>query len=122
MTVDAARSFRLRRVEGVLHQLGARKHRPGVALRAELIAVASVIDVDLERELARRSVREMTAGAGDGAGLEATAQGECLVAVETIRPAVGPELALQIVVRNRIADEERQRVILLVIARLEADE
>ena len=42
-----------------------------------------------------------------GAGLEAAAQRQRLRAVEAVRAAVGPELALQIVLGNRIADQER---------------
>ena len=65
---------------------------------------------------------DMTVRARDRAGLEASAERQGLRAVEAIRAAVGPEFTLQIVVGDRVADEERHRVIGVVIAALEADE
>src|SRR5688572_10552738 len=63
----------------------------------------------------------VAARAGDGAGLETPAQRQRLRAVESVRAPVGPELTLQIVRRNRLADQERQRVVRKVVAALEAD-
>ena len=65
---------------------------------------------------------DVTAGARHRAGLEAAAQRQRLGPVETVRPAIGPELALQIVLRQRVADQERHRVIGEPIAALEAQE
>src|SRR5690242_13943504 len=67
-------------------------------------------------------MREMTAGAGDRPGLETSAEREGLVAIETIGTAVGPELALEVVVGNWIAEDERQREVFVAIARVETHE
>ena len=65
---------------------------------------------------------DMAVGAGNRAGLEAPAEHQRLIAVEAIGLAVGPELALQIVGGNLVAQEEGQRIVLIAIARPEADE
>src|SRR5262245_14111912 len=93
-----------------------------MTLRAQRVAVAALVDVYLERELVARSVSDVTVRARDRAGLETPAQRQRLRAVEAIRAAVGPELALQIVVRDWIADEKRHRVIGVPITAFEADE
>lgn len=92
-----------------------------MALRAELIAVAAILDVDLQRRIERRTVRDVTVGAGNRTGLETTAQRQCLRPVEAIRPAVRPELTLIVIGWNRIAEQERHRVVLVAIAGLESD-
>src|SRR5687768_16267715 len=91
-----------------------------MTLRAQRVAVTSLMNVDLQREVVARAVRDVAIGAGDGAGLEATAQRERLRAIEAVGPAVGPELALQIAGRNRLADQKRQRVVGKAIAAFEA--
>src|SRR3954454_16887619 len=64
----------------------------------------------------------MTARAGRLAALEAAGERQRLRPVEAARPAVGPELALRIVLGNRLADQERQRVILVALAGREPEE
>ena len=81
-----------------------------MTLRAERIAVAALVDVDLERVLVARAVGDVTAGAGDRARLETAAQRQRLRPVEAVRTSVGPKLALEIVFRNRLADQERVSV------------
>src|SRR4029453_2818708 len=102
--------------------LGTWGLRSRMALRAQRIAVAALVDVHLQRELVARSVRDVTVRARDGAGLEAAAERQRLRTVETVRAAVRPEFALQIVVGQRIADKKRRGVIRVAIAAPESDE
>src|SRR5256885_12358480 len=69
-----------------------------------------------------RAVDPVAARAGRLPFLEAAGDRERLRAVEPARTAIGPEVALRIVLRNRLADEKRQREVLVAIARLEAEE
>src|SRR5256885_16794463 len=69
-----------------------------------------------------RSVGRMAAGARHLSALETAGLHERLRPVEAARAAVGPEFALRIVGRYWLADEERQRVILVAIARFESEE
>src|SRR5262245_1703784 len=93
-----------------------------MTLHAEQIAGAPLRDIHLQRERVARAMRDMAVGAGDLPGLEAAAQRERLRPVETIGPSIRPEFTLEIVLGNRFADEEWQRVILVVIAGAEAQE
>ena len=82
-----------------------------MTLRAQQVAVAALRDVEFQRERIRRTVSHVATGAHRRSGLEAAAERERLRAIEAVRAAVGPELTLQIVVGNRIADQERRRVV-----------
>src|SRR5262245_39720026 len=64
----------------------------------------------------------MAARARRAAALEAAAERQRLRAVEAVRPAVGPEVPLRIVLGYRLTDEKRQRVILVSVAWREAEE
>src|SRR5262249_14698493 len=52
----------------------------------------------------------------------ATRQRQRLRAVEAARATIGPEISLRIVGGDRLADEKRQREVLVAIARREAEE
>ena len=81
-----------------------------MALRAQLVAVATVVDIHLERRIERRTVRDVAARAADRAGLEASTKRQRLRTVEAIGPPVWPEFALIVVGGNRIAQQERHGV------------
>ena len=70
----------------------------------------------LSEKSLRRAVRDVAVGAGDRAGLEAARQRERLRPVEAVGPAVRPELALRVELGQRLAQQERQRVVLVAIA------
>ena len=93
-----------------------------MALRAQLVALAPLRDVDAQRERIWRSVRHMATGAGDRTSLEAAAYRQRLRAVESIRPSIRPEFALQIRLWNRRTNQERQGEILVATSRREVDE
>src|SRR5947207_858196 len=98
-----------------------------MALSTELIALlrqTSVqrLDLHLQRMTVLRSVHAMAAGAGGFSLAKTPGQRECLRPVEAARASVGPEVALRIVVWNRLTDQERQRVVLVALAGLEAEE
>ena len=97
-----------------------------MALGAQQIALPGVragrADRHLERVIVLRSVHAVAARARRFAALEAAGQRDRLRAVEAARPAVGPEIALGIVGRQWLADEERDRVILVLVAGLESEE
>src|SRR5436190_20621479 len=98
-----------------------------MALSTELIALlrqTSVqrLDLHLQRMTVLRSVHPMAAGAGGFSLAKTPGQRECLRPVEAARASVGPEVSLRIVVWNRLTDQERQRVVLVALAGLEAEE
>src|SRR6266699_1563535 len=69
-----------------------------------------------------RAVHAMAARTGGFSLSKASGQRERLRAVEPARTAIRPEVALRIVVRQRLTDEERKREVLVAIARLETEE
>src|SRR5262245_29184607 len=91
-----------------------------MTLHAQQIARTALRDIHLQRERIARAVRDMAVRADDLPGLEAPAQRERLRPVEAIGAAVRPEFALEIVLGDRLADEERQREIVVVVAGAEA--
>src|SRR5437588_4177945 len=100
---------------------------PRMALRTECVtllrvATAGRLDFDLERVGVLRAVRGVAVRAGRLSALKATGLHDRLWAIEPARAAIGPEVALRIVVGDRLAHEKRQRVILVVVARLETEE
>jgi hypothetical protein len=102
-----------------------RGYRP-VTLGAEAIAFSCVtttgcVDCDLQRMIVLRTMHTMTAGAGHLASLETSGHGQRLRSVEPAGAAVRPELALRIVVWNRLADEEWQGVVVVAIAGVESE-
>src|SRR5262249_7211295 len=118
VTGDAAAALRV----GVVARM-PRRHV--VALRAQPVALAREtaalrFDRNLEGVIVRRPVHPVAARARGLASLETAGQREGLRTIEAARAAVGPEVALRIVVWNRLADEKRQREILVAIARLES--
>ena len=99
-----------------------------MALRAQPIALARVaaagrFHLDLQRmAVAGAAVHRVAARAGRLPAAETAGQRQRLRPIEAARAPVGPEVALRIVGRNRLADEKRQRVVLVPLARLEAEE
>ena len=93
-----------------------------MALRAELVAAAAVVDVHPEREVVRRAVRQVAVRAGDRAGLEATRQGERLRTIEAVGAAVRPEVTLGIELRQRLTEQRRQGIILVALPGAEGRE
>ena len=112
----AARDARPGRRVGHGRPFDRRCRRRLMALRAELVAGAAVVHVHLEREIEGRAVRHVAVRAGDRARLEAARERERLRTVEAVGPAVGPELALRVELGQRLADQERQRVVLVAVA------
>src|SRR3954452_11232603 len=98
-----------------------------MALRAQRVALTrplaiGSLDRDLQHVRVLGTVDRVTARAGRLAALEAAGERQRLRPVEAARPAVGPELALRIVLGNRLADQERQRVVFVALARREPEE
>src|SRR3989441_4760068 len=91
-----------------------------VALAREAAAVR--FDRHLQRMIVGRSVHPVTARTRRLAFPKTARERERLRAIEAARTAVGPEITLRIVLRNRLADEKRQREILVAVARLEPEE
>src|SRR3954451_5185121 len=100
--------------------------RARVALGAQRVALTRALavrslDAHLQHVSVVGTVHAMAARAGRAAALEASGERQRLRTIEPVRPPVGPEVSLRIVLRNRLADEERQRVVLVVLARSEAE-
>src|SRR6185295_3192418 len=98
-----------------------------VTLRAQPIALtrqAAAVGFDrhLERVIVGRAVHPVAARARRLTALKTAGQRQRLRPIEAVRPAVGPEIALRIVLGNRLADEKRQREVFVAVARLEAEE
>src|SRR6516225_2554437 len=98
-----------------------------MALSAESVALTCVptgrrVNRDFQRMVVLIAVNAMATGAGRLTGPETSGHRQRLRPVEPARPAVRPELPLWIVVGNGLADEKRQRVVLVGITCLEPEE
>src|SRR5581483_5230844 len=85
-------------------------------------AAVGVLDGDLEHVGVALPMHLMTARARRASALDAAALQQRLRTIEPVRASIGPEITLRIVFGNRLADQERQREVLVAIARAEPEE